>query len=126
MSEAPTIKQRRNTMYDNMEFPPYQYREFPQAVPVVGGKVQPTPYDSRGKAHPVVIVNSQDELDALMEDGADLTPVNPQDPKGAQRVVTEEDEREALFVRADQLGVKVDKRWSTERIQRAISDAEVI
>lgn len=126
MSEAPTIKQRRNTAFDNMEFPPYQYREFPQAVPVVGGVVQPTPYDRRGKAHPVVIVNSQDELDALMGDGADLTPVNPQDPKGAQRVVTEEDEREALFIRADQLGVKVDKRWSTERIQRAISDAEVI
>ena len=50
------IKQIQNTMYDRMEFPSYEYQAFPRAVPVVDGVVQPTPYDKRNKAHPVVIV----------------------------------------------------------------------
>ena len=35
LKETPvTIKQPRNTIYDKMEFPDYEYREFPMAIPV--------------------------------------------------------------------------------------------
>lgn len=122
MSEAPARKQIQNTMYDHMEFPPYEFNEFPMAVPVVDGVVQKTPYDAKRKAHPVVIVNSEEELEALMQDQADLVPVNPDAVVTAQRVKTEDDERDELYLRAEQLGVKVDKRWSIERIQKALDE----
>lgn len=123
MSQAPTFKQQRHTAFDQMEFPQVEYREFPMAVPVVDGVVQPTPYDAKHKAHPVVIVNSQAELDALKGGDVETVPVNPDALSSPMRMKTEEDEREALYVRADQLGVTYDKRWKTERIQRAIAEA---
>lgn len=122
MSEAPVRKQIQNTIYDTMEFPAYEFREFPMAVPVVDGVVQKTPYDAKRKAHPVVIVHSEEELDALLANEAELVPVNADAVVTAQRLKTEDDERDALYVRAEQLGVKVDKRWSIERIQKAIED----
>jgi len=115
-------KHVNRTPYDDMAFPDYQYREFPTAVPVVDGVVQPTPYDENHKAHPVVMVNSQAELDALMGGDAELVSENYE--KTVSRVKTEDDEREALYVEADQKGVKVDKRWSVEKIRKAIADHE--
>lgn len=130
MSQPRDRKQTNHTFYDSMVFPDYTFAEFPAAVPYVNGKVpldakgKPNPYDDNHKAHPVVIVNNQAELDELLSGDAETVPVNPNAVESAERVRTEEDEREALFTRAEQLGVKVDKRWSTERIQKAIDDAE--
>lgn len=119
-----TRKHRNVTIYDDMAFPEYEYREFPMAVPVVDGVVQDSPYDEHRKAHPVVMVNSQAELDALLEESATLI---PQDYEGSvSRVETEDDKRAALLIRADQLGVKVDKRWSLERIEKTINEAETV
>lgn len=123
MSQAPTIKQRRSTMYDNMEFEPVEYREFPMAIPVVGGVVQPTPYDARGKSHPVVIVHSQAELDELKGGDAKLVAVNPDALDSPKRLVTEDDERAQLYIDAEQAGATIDRRWSTAKIQRAIAEA---
>jgi hypothetical protein len=72
----------------------------------------------------VVIVNSQAELDELKAGTAEVVPVNPEAVESASRVRTEEDERDELIFRAEQLGVKVDKRWSTDRIEKAIAEAE--
>lgn len=118
-------KQIRNTMYDMMEFPPYEFREFPQAIPVVGGKIQPTPYNAKGKLHPVVIVNSQAELDALQGPEVELVPINPTQvsAESVQRVETEDDVRAALYRQAEQLGVKIDKKWSVARIEDTIKAA---
>ena len=130
MAEAPAPKQIRNTMYDKMSFPEYEHREFPMAVPVVNGVVQLNdkgefqPYNERRKAHPVVIVKSQAELEALRGGEVELVPVNPDAADTASRLESEEDVREELYVRADQAGVKFDKRWSIERIERAIADAK--
>lgn len=130
MVEYRERKQVNHTFYDDMVFPEYDFREFPMAVPVVDGEVQLdekgkfAPYDARRKAHPVVLVNNQAELDELLAGTAETVPVNPNAVESAERVRTEEDERDELIVRADQLGVKVDKRWSTDRIERAIADAE--
>lgn len=115
-------KHVNRTQYDEMEFGDYEFREFPMAVPVVDGVIQPTPYDGNKKAHPVVIVNSQAEYDALK--GGDVEVV-PQDYEGTvSRVKTEDDEIEALMTEASQAGVKLDRRWSPERMRKTIDDAK--
>lgn len=116
------LKIRPSTMFDNMNFPDYEFAEFPMAIPVVDGVIQPTPYDERHKAHPVVIVNSQAELEALKGPEVKLVAVNPHDPASTLRVESEDDIRAALYVQADQAGVKIDKRWSVERIEQALQD----
>lgn len=119
MAIAPVIKQRANTMYDNMVFEPVEYAEFPMAVPVRNGVVQSNPYDAKHKPYPVVIVESQEELDALMGD-APLVPINPGAPDSPMRVESEDDIRTALYIQADQLGVQIDKRWTVGRIEDTI------
>lgn len=126
MAEAPAPKQPPNTVFDRMTFPEYEFREFPYAVPVVDGVVQPTAYDAKHKAHPVVIVNSQDELDALKGGGAVLVPMAPDALASASRIETEEDVRERLYIQAEQAGARIDKRWSVERIEKAISEVAVL
>jgi hypothetical protein len=116
-------KQIANTMFDQMEFPPYEFREFPQAIPVVDGKVMPTPYDERNKAHPVVVVESQAELDALQGPQVKLVPVSDAAPEGAQRVESEDDIRAVLYTQAEQARVQIDKRWSVQRIESTLQDA---
>jgi hypothetical protein len=135
MSEAPTIRQLPTTIYDKMVFGNETwrkgregYREFPMAIPLVDGqpcfdpKVLKDPYDRTVKpvvALPVVIVNSEEELDALRGGAAVVA-----DGSGGTRVEAEEDVKAGLLVRADQLGVKVDKRWGVDRIRAAIAEAE--
>ena len=110
------------TQYDSMDFGDYEFREFPMAVPVVGGVIQKTPYDANRKAHPVVIVNSQAEYDALKGGEAEVV---PEDYDGAvSRVKTEDDEIEALLIEASQAGVKLDRRWSPERMRKTLDDAK--
>ena len=126
-------KHRNHTMYDDMAFPDYEFREFPMAVPLVNGepcldpKVLKDPYDRSGRKpvpYPVVIVRDRGELEDLRAESATLI---PQDRAGAvSHVETEDDVRERLYLRASQLGVKVDKRWSVERIEKAIEDAETV
>ncbi len=114
---------RQSTRYDNMKFKPYEFAEFPQAIPVVGSEVQKSPYNAKGKLHEVVIVNSQEELDALQGPQVRLVPVNPDAAVSASRVETEDDVRAVLYVQAEQLGVQIDKRWSVERIESAVKTA---
>lgn len=134
MAEAPAPKQLPTTVYDKMQFPEYEFREFPMAVPMVDGvpcfdpDVLKKPYDfsnpRKPKPYPIVTVKSQEELNQLRAGEVEVTPPNPHNATETQRVVTEDEEREALYVRAEQLKVKIDKRWSVERIEKAISDAE--
>jgi len=124
MAEKPAPKQIASTVFDKMTFPDYEYREFPKAIPVVDGVIQPTPYNSRNKAHPVVIVKDQAEWDALKAGSVNLVPVNPDVVQSAERLESEDDVRERLYVEADQAGAKIDKRWSIERIEKAIAEAK--
>lgn len=121
MSER-QIKQVPSTMYDMMVFPDVEYQEFPRAVPVVDGKVMPTPYDEKHKPHPIVIVQNQRELDELLgaEEPVTLVALNEADPAGPKRVENEDDIREALYAQAKTAGVIIDKRWSVSRIEDTI------
>lgn len=59
------------------------------------------------------IRNGAQMAPAAVVEGADALP--PADP-----MPTEEDERAALIAAADARGIKIDKRWSTERILKAL------
>ncbi len=123
MAEQPVIRQLRNTMYDQMVFPVADYAEFPRAVPYVDGKVMPTPYNDKHKPHPIVIVNSQDELDALKGGpSVVLVPLNTMADDTPARLQTEDDIRAALYIQAEQIGAKIDKRWSVDKIEAAIRE----
>lgn len=132
MAEAPTPKQIANTIYDKMEFPQYEFREFPVAIPLVDGvpcfdpEVLKAPYDRRLKPpqpYPVVRVYSQAELDELKGGSAKLVPENPDAVSSPKRVETEDDVRAQLYVEAEQAGATIDRRWSVAKIQRAIAEA---
>lgn len=128
-------KQIPNTVYDHMEFPAYEFEEWPQAVPVNdAGELQPTPYQpplksGKVEAWPVVIVHSQAELDALRGPEVTLVPVS-EAGGNALRVEGEDDIRKALYIQAEQAGVKIDKKWSVARIEDALrtaaADREVV
>ena len=122
--ETSDLNVKQKTMYDTMEFTPYEFSEWPQAIPVQDGKVMPTPYITegrlKGKLHDVVIVNSQAELDALQGPQVKVVPVNPDAASGPLRVETEDDLRAELYVQAEQVGAQIDKSWSVERIEAAI------
>lgn len=121
--DGPRIRQKPNTMYDNMTFKKVRYREYPKAIPVVGGKIMDSPYDARGKSHPVVIVASEAEEDALRGPGVTLVTTDVRVLDAPQRVETEDDIRRTLMRQADHLGAKVDGRWSIEKIEAAVQAA---
>ncbi len=86
---------KTKTQYDNMEFPDYEFREYPKWVRPEGGDA--------------VLVQSADEEAELMDTG--------------EAPVREEDERARLVLLAGLRDVQIDKRWSIAKITKAIADA---
>ncbi len=118
------LKIKASSMYDQFDFPDYEFAEFPMAVPVnEAGEVQKTPYREPTKSGkietwPVVHVKDQAELSALLS-GAAVIPAS-----GAARVESEEDVKDRLVLRAGQVGAKVDRKWTPERMEAAIEAVE--
>jgi hypothetical protein len=101
-------------MYDTFTFADYEFREFPMAVSMdEEGLPTKEPYGPKGKRREQIIVKSAAELKALVEGDAVI-----EDGK----IRTEEDEKADLLTAAAQAGAKVDRRWSPERIRKAIDD----
>ena len=105
------------TMYDTMIFPDYEYREFPLAVALdEDGRPTKDPFIPNTKPkrlREVVIVQNEDELTALLEGSAEVQ---------GSRIRTEADEKADLLTRAAQMGVKVDKSWSADRIRKTLDE----
>ena len=108
---------KEHPRYALTEWPEYEFQEFPMMVyPGSADPMKPeyVPEKPGTLKYPGVTVENQDELDKIlggakvMKDGDRL------------RAVSEEDERAELLQQAQHLGVSVDKRWSTARIQDAI------
>lgn len=118
MSEPRDLKVPNHTVYDSMQFPDYEFREFPMGIPVHNGKIMDSPYDGNHKAYPVVIVESQAELEALRGPEVTLVPVKAGDT--TMRVESEDDVRAALYIQAEQTGATIDKTWSVPRIEDTI------
>jgi hypothetical protein len=91
MSKSPKLQ----TVYHNMEFPQYEYHEFPKWVK--------HPVD--GKLH---LVHDEREEGTIL---------------AAKPLIRDEDERARLIKVAEIKGVTVDKRWNAEKLSRAITDA---
>jgi len=114
--QAALTKMEREGVIDSV----YEYREYPKAVRInhrvehiveevedIRGKTLRKEFDRN--VWDEVIVNNEDEEKRVLGGG----------PSAAQ----EEDEREMLYTRAEQAGVKIDKRWSTPRIKAEMSGA---
>lgn len=85
-----------HNVFDNMEFPPYQFREYPKHIPDPSGD------------KPFLVVNDAEEERAA---------------KGGERVVDEEFERTRLLKVAEIKGVTVDGRWGIKRLRQTIEAA---
>lgn len=104
-----------SSFYDNMEFPDYEFRQFPLAVALdEDGKPTKDPYvpgSKPKKLREVVTVANEAELEALL--GGEVEVVDG-------KIRTEEDEKADLITEAAQVGAQVDKKWSPERMRKAI------
>ncbi len=124
MAEVAVRKQLRNTAFDQMVFPDYEYREFPMLVypgSKDGGKTpDPDPKRPGKYVQEGVQVESQAELDELSGPEVTLVPINADAPESGMRLENEDDLRKALYIQADQAGVAYDKRWSVKRIEDAL------
>lgn len=107
---------REHPRYANMEFPDYEYREYPKMI-YPGAPDPRKPYDKNGKPLKGILVQDEDEERRVLQKDANLLPtISP----GVQRVQTPADEKTELLERAKVMGVQVDARWSVARIQDAI------
>lgn len=82
---------RQPTVFDHMQFAPYEFREFPKAVSKDGKQI---------------IVNDAEEEAAVTGGGA---------------LVRGEDERARLVKLAEVSGVQIDKRWGLDRIRSCLT-----
>ena len=128
-------RHKLRTQYDDFEFGKEAwrlgregFREFPMAIPLVDGKpcfdekVRKAPYDTSVTpkvALPIVLVKSEEELEALMA-GAGVM----ESRDGAASVETPEAIREALLKKAASLHIPIDKRWGDDRIRELIAQSE--
>lgn len=114
---------REHPRYADMEFPDYEFREYPKMV-YPGAKDPAKPYDGKGRPlRGIQVANEEEERQALgLADDGDApkpTLVETSAPN-TSRVQTPEDEKAQLVQEAEVLGVTIDKRWSIARIQDAI------
>lgn len=111
--------------YAQMEFPEWEFEEFPMML-YPGAKDPRKPeYHAEGKrkgslVYPGVIVQDEEEAKALL--AGTVTAVT--DTRGAMRLETHEDRMSDLHAEASRLGITFDKRWSETRLQAAIDDAK--
>lgn len=112
---------REHPRYANMEFPDYEYREFPMMV-YPGAPDQKKPYGKNGRPLRGVIVNDEAEYAKVMTAEAGAKPVLVSTgAAGVERVQSAEDERLAALKNARELGIpNVDGRWSLARIESAV------
>lgn len=125
------MARKEHPLYENAEWPDYEFREFPMMVyPGARSPKNPEYFSEddelpRGKhvgdlKFVGVIVQNDEELDRVLGGAKTVTEA------GVTRVRTEEDDRQALIVKASQMGIQVDRRWGVSRLQTAIDEASAV
>jgi hypothetical protein len=94
-------------VYANMEFPPYEFREYPKLIPT-------------GPHGAYQIVSSQREENELL----DSLGVAREKALAAKAHGPVDPQKEILIARASELGVPINKQWSMLKLQAVISAAE--
>lgn len=119
---------KEHPRYANMEWPEYEYREYPKMV-YPGAKNPAKPYDAKGRPLRGILVKDEAEEAEVMGEPAPQQEREPERETGrlvptgsanVERLKTPEDEKAELIERAGVLGVQIDKRWSIAKIQDAI------
>lgn len=101
-------RQNLGGVYANMDFPPYEFKEFPKAVPV-GPHGQTTIVSTKEEENILLKKIQKDHDDAP----AEVIPSVP-DP-----------EKEILISRARELGAAFNSKWSKAKLKATIDAAEM-
>lgn len=108
---------RMPNRYDNMDFPRYEYREYPKLLYLEG----------RGKGKPFVRVeNAEEEAAAVAAHEAKTVKAPPQAPEPDADTGSDDNQRQQITdarEALDALGVKYDKRWGLDKLQAALDGA---
>lgn len=144
-------KQNYGGVYANMEFPPYEFREYPKHVvtgpfgqyevanneteeTVIRAKLQKDHDDAPAVAAPMVADPAKEILISRAREIG--VPFNPMWSKVKLDAVVkaaeaeldnlppEEDDKDALIARANALGIKATKLWGIPRLKQDIAAAE--
>lgn len=97
----PRPEEINHPTYANIQFPDYEYREYPKWVS--------RKLDDGAKSDPV-LVHSEEEERVL---------------QGGGEVVRTDELKATLIEQAKTMGVMIDKRWSPERLRAAMKAAGV-
>lgn len=118
------MARREHPRYENMEWPDWEFREYPMMV-YPGAKDPRKPeYEvadrgrNRGRTvlrFPGVVVKNDEELKAVLDGSAEFNPTSGE-------ILTEEDSRQALIRECMTQGLQIDKRWGVEKLQKALDD----
>lgn len=115
---------REHPLYEFTDWPEYEFREYPMMTyPGSADNGKSPDRDERGR--PVqkgVIVNSDEELHAVLSAEVKTIPIGPE-KNAPERVETADDAKTALLAEAKKLNVEVDAKWSIARIEQAIADS---
>lgn len=95
-------------VYANMDFEPYQYREFPKHIPTGTHGEYAVALNPREEANIRARVQEEADAEAAQEQGH--TAMDPQ--------------KEILFGRAKELGIPFNRKWSISKLQELIITAE--
>lgn len=116
------MAKREHPRYENMDWPDWEFREFPMMIypgaPDPRVPVYHTEGRQRGKLKFAgLVVNDEDELARALAEGEDVATITED---GRQRLTTAEDDRQALIAECDERGLKIDRRWASARLEDAI------
>lgn len=100
-------KQNLGGVYANMEFPPYEFREYPKHI-------------TTGLYGQHEVVNSAQEEEALR---ARLQKALEDKPADAVHLVADP-AKEILISRAYELGVAINRKWSNAKLAKVVKEAE--
>lgn len=115
------MARREHPRYENMEWPDWEYIEFPMMIypGAADPRVPEYHINKKGRrvmTYPGVIVHSDEELDGVLKGEIELDAVTGE-------ILTEEDTRKALIRECEIQGLLVDKRWGIPKLQAALDEA---
>ena len=101
-------KQNYGGVYANMEFPPYEYREYPKHI-------------MTGVEDKYEVVYTKDEEEKVMRR---LQRAFDALPTENAAFIVKDPEKDLLIARAHELGVPINRKWSKAKLQSVLADAE--
>lgn len=102
-------KQNFGGVYALMDFPPYQYREYPKAIQV-------------GQRGEFKIAQNEEEESKIRS--AIVAKIDSLPAENQAAAIAADPVRESLILRANELNVPINRKWSIGKLQAVVKDAE--